>query len=140
MSRWAVIILSALALATLGGILIQSRKGGEHFFMRDFRLARGYVSEIRAIENHCYAIHGRYLSLPELSRDACGNLTPVIMRAQKDGYYFEIDAAGSQYALQVRPASPERQVSLYSDQDGKTRIGTRLRPATRDSLLLDERP
>jgi len=133
MFRWLV---GGLLLAVAAEIWVTQTQGESYSARADLRDALAHVDAIRKAEETCHAANGRYLSLSELARDSCGDGANIIERAQRDGYRLTLDAGVGDYSVKIMPTSAGKLISLYSDQEGRTRIGTRDRPATQESTLL----
>lgn len=99
-----------------------------------------YVKMIFAAERECYEKHKFYASANELGPGGCGGLQVPVGNGEYDGFAAKVYANDQSLAIQLTPSSKARFLSLYCDQTGVIHIGTRDRPATRDSLTISARP
>ncbi len=132
-TRISLCLALAASLVWLG-VIWQRRE--RYSLYRDVRDGQRYINLIANAERTCYGRLGRYISPADLEGVSCDNLRQATSETQKAGFSSEIHAEGPHFTVRLIPSSKTRLISLYSDETGNIRFGTRDALATSASPLL----
>lgn len=131
---------SLLLVSTVIYWFVCFRHLGESFRLSDdLNHALGVLTRVRDAESHCYAVRGQFVPLEDLGPGRCGGLERSLTTGMDDGFSVEVHANPTSFSVKVHPVDSTRLHSLYMDQTGKIHFGTRDRPATVQSALLNPR-
>jgi len=134
--RLATAVLISGASCLLGYILWATRGNWRGYsLLRDASTAEIDIRQVARAEEQCREERGHYAPAGE----HCDALTVAVSRVEDDGFRVQIQAGYSTYSVRITPSSNERLISLYTDQTGEIRMGTRSQPATVDSAPLRHR-
>ena len=102
----------------------------------DLQHALTVLCRVRLGESRCFIARKQFVPLKDLGPEGCGGLNGDLSMGMEDGFRVEVYATADGYSVKVHPINTTRLHSLYSDQTGAIRFGTRDRPATAGSPLL----
>jgi hypothetical protein len=134
--RFTAVVLISGATFLLGYVIWATRGTWRGYsLLRDARTAETDIRQVARAEEQCREERGHYAP----AREHCDALAVAVSRVENDGFRVQIQASDSEYSVRITPSSKERLISLYTDQTGEIRRGTRSRPATSDSPPLRSR-
>lgn len=131
-------VWAMLSIPLFGALWMEGRRAERYSLGTDLRRGQQYLKIIDEGEKRCFQFTGSYVNLPFLGPKGCGGVRGELSNGVHDDFRFDVYGTGATYSVSVYPANSTRLVSLYSDQSRKVRIGTRQRPATSVSPLLND--
>jgi hypothetical protein len=135
-SKKILFVLAAItgAVLTYWFVWINGRR--EFSMGPDLNKAVGILTRVQLAERHCRAATGRYADLRSLGPGGCGGLDRGISLGEEEGFGIVVDAKTDGFEARINPIDGRRLFSLYADQTGIVRFGTRDRPAGPDGSPL----
>ena len=128
------ILVGLIAVAT-ACYLVSLSVGREPYSLhRDVREAETAIRRVAHALDECREHSGYYVANPS----QCNPLANSISAGQRDGFAFRIQVANAHYSVLLTPSSRKRLVSLYIDQTGVVRLGTRSQLASAQTAPLHQ--
>jgi hypothetical protein len=130
-ATFAVVVIGCLAY-----LAMVYSKAERYSLYNDVRDAENHLESVIQAEKDCYRQFGHYVST---ETDECDELKRQVRAGEQAGFSFQIAAQETKYSVRLVPRSETRLISLFSDESGIVRLGTRNTPATVESAPLHQR-
>src|SRR5713226_2413808 len=131
LNRLVIALASATAVMVICLWVITVRHA-ENTGLDDIRTALWILKAVQAAENTCYERRGEYSELQALGGD-CANIDRKLLTGRHDGFNIVVRSTGRKYSVTILPQDDKRFRSVYSDESGVVRLGTRQYPASANS-------